>query len=130
MLVLTLICIFVGSAMLLSLGIWMMVKGRKCTHPLNAVLVRFDEVRVKRRVRYVPIFRYEYDGERYESRGFIGFSKKEVKKYLLSKTYAIYINPYKPKDFVVTQKIDSSVILLIAIGVLFVVFAFLILSLV
>lgn len=110
-----------------------MTKQRNCKYKLNAALVEFDKVEVHYRgyinIKYIPIFRYEYDGDRYESRGFISISKKEIKKYLPEKTYVIYINPYKPKDFVVTQKIDSSTIFLITLGVLFSVVA-LILSLI
>ena len=128
-----LVILFVFSVMLLSCGIWMMTKQRNCKYKLNAALVEIDKVEVHYRghinIKYIPIFRYEYNGYRYEGRGFISISKKEIKKYLPEKTYVIYINPYKPKDFVVTQKIDSSTIFLITLGVLFSVVA-LILSLV
>lgn len=125
MYILTTFILYIASASSLCFGILLMNKRKKCNKAINAIFLRNDTIRVpKGCTKCLPVFRYEYNGCQYEGHSFVSFTKGTVKKYVPEKMYIIYVNAYKPKDFVLTLRTNPSEILFIVLGIFLGAFAF------
>ena len=77
---------------------------------------------------YAPIFEYWYNGMKYRKATEQCWPDWRIKaKYGKNREYEIFLNPKKPDKIIVERKIESeSAMLLIVIGVLFCIYAFLV----
>lgn len=116
------IVIIVGIILILVF-IWLQYSKLKCTKKINATYLKFNIYNRYGMLssRYIPVFKYNFNGKEYENQAQQSFSKKFTKNFVVGEKYTILINEKNPKKFIINKKvkIDEMLILLIGLFLLF-----------
>ena len=116
------IAIIMGTILILFF-MWLQYSKLKCTKKINATYLKFSIYNRYGMLssRYIPVFKYNFNGKEYENQAQQSFSKKFTKNFVVGEKYTILINEKNPKKFIINKKvkIDEMLILLIGLFLLF-----------
>ena len=101
----------------------LLIRYRKCTHPIPATYVSFTERSHRGIHHYFPTFSFYYNGQSFEVTSFIHYSKRKLNKlFEENNTYEVFINPQDPHQCTDKRRYPVSVVVGIVFCVLFLVF--------
>ncbi len=107
-----------------------LIQYKLCTVPIRAKLKDKRISRVRHSSLWIPIFSYTYEGNNIVSESCISYSPRKFGKlFEIGKSYDIYINPKFPTDCADKRKFPSGVVVLLAVGIVMLLFAVCILCL-
>lgn len=111
------IAIIVGT-ILISFFMWLQYSKLKCTKKINATYLKFNIYNHHGMLfgRYIPVFKYDFNGNEYENQAQQSFSKKSTKNFIVGEKYTILINEKNPKKFIINRKIKIDEILMLLMG--------------
>ena len=77
----------------------LLIRYRKCTHPIPATYVSFTERSHRGIHHYFPPFSFYYNGQSFEVTSFIHYSKRKLNKLLEeNNTYEVFIINIHPRS--------------------------------
>lgn len=89
----------------------------KCNKQIDATYLKFNIYEHHGiGYRYIPVFKYEFNGNEYENQALQAFSKKYTKNFVVGEKYTILINEKNPKRFIINRKIKIDEILILLMG--------------
>lgn len=111
------IVIIVGTILILVF-IWLQYSKLKCTKKINATYLKFNIYNRYGMLssRYIPVFKYNFNGKEYENQAQQSFSKKFTKNFVVGEKYTILINEKNPKKFIINKKVKIDEMLILVIG--------------
>lgn len=90
----------------------------KCNKKIEATYLKFNIYKRHGTIfnKYIPVFKYNFNGNEYENQAMQSFSKKFTKNFVVGQNYTILINEKNPKRFILNKKIEIDEILILLMG--------------
>lgn len=90
----------------------------KCNKKIEATYLKFNIYKRHGTIfgKYIPVFKYNFNGNEYENQAMQSFSKKSTKNFVVGQNYTILINEKNPKRFILNRKIEIDEILILLMG--------------
>ena len=109
--------IIVGTILILFF-MWLQYSKLKCTKKIDATYLKFNIYNHHGMFssKYIPVFKYKFNGNEYENQAQQSFSKKSTKNFLVGEKYTILINEKNPRKFIINRRIKIDEILMLLIG--------------
>ena len=116
--------LFPMGAFLIATAVVLMIRYRKCSHPVSAKYVsRTQRSRGSRRAFYSPVFSFRYEGEDITVDSFISYSRRKFKTLFEEHgTYTVFIDPEKPRHCVDKRSFPTGMLVVLILGIVFLLF--------
>lgn len=90
----------------------------KCNKKIEATYLKFNIYKRHGTIfnKYIPVFKYNFNGNEYENQAMQSSSKKFTKNFVVGQNYTILINEKNPKRFILNKKIEIDEILILLMG--------------
>lgn len=90
----------------------------KCNKKIEATYLKFNIYKRHGTIfnKYIPVFKYNFNGNEYENQAMQSSSKKFTKNFVVGQNYTILINEKNPKRFILNKKIKIDEILILLMG--------------
>ena len=90
----------------------------KCNKKIEATYLKFNIYKRHGTIfnKYIPVFKYNFNGNEYEIQAMQSSSKKFTKNFVVGQNDTILINEKNPKRFILNKKIEIDEILILLMG--------------
>lgn len=107
-----------GALALLFISLFLIVRTQLCRTEITGTYIGYRSYGGKMIHDFVPVFRYEFEGEEYEQAVLQTFSKEYVNNtFERDHTYTLLLCPKYPKNIVLDRKVQCTEIMSLIVGI-------------